>query len=585
MARADPHAWADDAQPRQQHLRWTARVDFAARQLAATAELRFDRGGARVDLDTRGLQVDAVTGPSGQALPFALGPDDAVLGTRLSVSLPEGEARCVVHYRTGPEATALQWLSEEQTASGRAPFLYSQCQAIHARSVVPLQDSPRFRFTYEAAVTAPVALQSLMAARSTGRTETGSEATGRWAMDQPIPPYLFAFAVGALDSRELGPRSRVWAEPTVADAAAWEFAQVDRMLTQAEALLGPYVWGRFDVLVLPPSFPYGGMENPTLTFLTPTVLAGDRSLVNVLAHELAHSWTGNLVSNASAEDFWLNEGFTVFVERRILSVLEGPEAVALHAAVGRQSLENAVAGFRERPALTRLRTHLAGVDPDDAYSQVPYEKGYLFLRALEDAVGSAPFDAFLRRYLHRFAFHSLTTQEFLDFLQAELPEALVKVDVPSWVDGEGIPPGAPAPASAQLARLQALGGQLPTDAEARGFSPLAWQVYLGRLPRPTPRDTLEALDAAFHLTATRNADVLVAWLVPALSAGYAPALARSEAFLGEVGRMKYLKPLYAALLAREETRPRAEACFRRYRSRYHAIAATGLESLLRRTAV
>lgn len=495
MARADPHAWADDAQPRQQHLRWTARVDFAARQLAATAELRFDRGGARVDLDTRGLQVDAVTGPSGQALPFALGPDDAVLGTRLSVSLPEGEARCVVHYRTGPEATALQWLSEEQTASGRAPFLYSQCQAIHARSVVPLQDSPRFRFTYEAAVTAPVALQSLMAARSTGRTETGSEATGRWAMDQPIPPYLFAFAVGALDSRELGPRSRVWAEPTVADAAAWEFAQVDRMLTQAEALLGPYVWGRFDVLVLPPSFPYGGMENPTLTFLTPTVLAGDRSLVNVLAHELAHSWTGNLVSNASAEDFWLNEGFTVFVERRILSVLEGPEAVALHAAVGRQSLENAVAGFRERPALTRLRTHLAGVDPDDAYSQVPYEKGYLFLRALEDAVGSAPFDAFLRRYLHRFAFHSLTTQEFLDFLQAELPEALVKVDVPSWVDGEGIPPGAPAPG--QRPACPAAGAGWAVADRRRS----AWLQPPGVAGVPRPAATA---DAARHAGSTRR---------------------------------------------------------------------------------
>jgi hypothetical protein len=326
------------------------------------------------------------------------------------------------------------------------------------------------------------------------------------------------------------------------------------------------------------------MENPTLTFLTPTVLAGDRSLVNVLAHELAHSWTGNLVSNASAEDFWLNEGFTVFVERRILAVLEGPEAVALHAAVGRQALEDAVAGFRERPALTRLRTQLAGIDPDDAYSQVPYEKGYLFLRALEDAVGAGPFDAFLRHYLQHFAFQSLTSQEFLDFLKANLPEAFARVDVSAWVDGEGIPPGAPAPASTRLAAVQALGTQLPDVAAGRNFSPLEWQLYLGRLPRPAPRTTVEALDAAFHLTAAPNADVLVAWLVPALSAGHAPALRRAEAFLGEIGRMKYLKPLYAALLAREATRPRAEACFQRFRSRYHAIAAAGIESLLRRHA-
>jgi leukotriene-A4 hydrolase len=584
MARVDPHSFADEAQPRQQHLSWTAKVDFAARRLDCTAELRFDRGDDAVDLDTRGLEVKAVTTPDGRSLPFALGPSDAILGTRLRVTLPLDGASCLVHYRTGAEATALQWLTEEQTASRLGPFLYSQCQATHARSVLPLQDTPRFRLTYEAALVAPRGVRTLMAARSLGRTEEGALATEGWAMENPIPPYLFAFAAGALDSAELGPRSRVWAEPALLQRAAWEFGEVDRMLTQAEALLGPYVWGRFDVLVLPPSFPYGGMENPTLTFLTPTVLAGDRSLVNVLAHELAHSWTGNLVSNATAEDFWLNEGFTVFVERRLLAVLEGRDSVALHAAMGRQSLEDAVTGFRERPGLTRLRTHLEGVDPDDAYSQVPYEKGYLFLRALEDSAGAAAFDAFLRRYLGRFAFQSLTTKEFVDFLRAELPEACAKVDVPAWVDGEGIPADAPSPSSARLSALRAIGTQLPDAAEASGWRPLEWQVYLGRLARPTPRALVEALDRGFHLTEARNPDVLVAWLVPALSSGHAPAVARTEAFLGEVGRMKYLKPLYGALLARDETRALADACFRRYRGRYHTIASAGVEHLLRRHA-
>jgi leukotriene-A4 hydrolase len=583
MARVDPHSFADEAQPRQQHLRWTARVDFPSRRLECTAELHFGRGGAAVDLDTRGLEVAAVTTATGEALPFSLGPSDAILGSKLRVSLREGDGRCVVHYRTGPNATALQWLDETQTASGLTPFLYSQCQAVHARSVVPLQDTPRFRLTYAATLRAPSAVRTLMAARALGRTEEGTEASERWAMERPIPPYLFAFAVGTLASEELGPRSRVWAEPALLARAAWEFASVDRMLTQAEELLGPYVWGRFDVLVLPPSFPYGGMENPTLTFLTPTVLTGDRSLVNVLAHELAHSWTGNLVSNATAEDFWLNEGFTVFVERRLLGVLEGHDSVSLHAAVGRQSLEDAVAGFRERPALTRLRTHLGGVDPDDAYSQVPYEKGYLFLRALEDAVGSARFDAFLRSYLGRFAFQSLTTQEFLDFLRAELPEAWTQLDVLGWVDGEGIPTNAPAPGSSRLAALRALGTRVPDAAEASTWRPLEWQVYLGRLARPTPRPLVEELERTFGLSQGKNPDVLVAWLVPALSAGHAPALARTKDFLGEVGRMKYLKPLYAALLSREETRGEAEACFRRYRSRYHTIAAAGIENLLRRS--
>ncbi|HXX30003.1 MAG TPA: M1 family metallopeptidase [Myxococcaceae bacterium] len=582
MARIDPHSWADDAQPRQVHLSWTAGVDFGARALEGTAELHFSRGGAEVDLDTRGLQIHSVATPAGKPLRHALGPEDPILGTRLRVGLDAGEPRCTVRYRTGPGATAVQWLEPEQTAGKRLPFLYTQCQAIHARSVVPIQDTPRLRLTYRASLTAPRELRALMAAAATGRTESGAEATESWAMSHPIPPYLLAFAVGALESRELGPRTRVWAEPSLVEAAAWEFAEVDRMLTQAEALLGPYVWGRFDVLVLPPSFPYGGMENPTLTFLTPTVLAGDRSLVNVLAHELSHSWTGNLVSNATAEDFWLNEGFTVFIERRILTVLEGRESVALHAAAGRQSLDDAVAGFRDRPALTRLRTRLQGVDPDDAYSQVPYEKGYLFLRALEEAAGPPAFDAFLRKYLRTFAFQSLTTEEFIAFLAGELPEASRTVDVQAWVDGEGIPPGAPRPASARLARLQALGTGIPPAEEARTWRPLDWQVYLGQLPRPTPRSTVEALDRGFGLTRARNPDVLVAFLVPALSAGYAPAVERAQAFLGEVGRMKYLKPLYAALAARAETRELAEACFQRLRAGYHVIAAAGVEGLLRR---
>lgn len=584
MARRDPHSWSDDAQPRQRHLRWTARVDFSARRLFCRAELHFDRGGTSVDLDSRDLDISAVTSVTGDALPFTLGPTDAILGTRLRISLPPGEASCVVHYQTGANATALQWLTPAQTASGRAPFLYSQCQPTHARSVVPLQDSPRFRLTYEATLGAPRSVRALMAARALGRTEEGAEASERWTMEHPIPPYLFAFVVGALASEELGPRSRVWAEPPLLGRAAWEFAEVNRMLSQAEELLGPYVWGRFDVLVLPPSFPYGGMENPTLTFLTPTVLTGDRSLVNVLAHELAHSWTGNLVSNATAEDFWLNEGFTVFVERRLLRALEGAESVGLHAAVGRQSLEDAVANFRDRPGLTRLRTHLGGVDPDDAYSQVPYEKGYLFLRALEEAVGSARFDTFLRDYLGHFAFQSLTTQEFLDYLHQHLPEAEAQLDVSAWVDGEGIPKDAPLPRSPRLLALRELGTVLPDVADAQRWRPLEWQVYLGRLARPTPRPLVEALEAAFHLSASKNPDVLVAWLVPALSSGHAPALARAEAFLGEVGRMKYLKPLYGALLAREATRSVARDCFERFGARYHAIAAAGIEALLRRSA-
>ncbi|MGZ6078930.1 MAG: M1 family metallopeptidase, partial [Myxococcaceae bacterium] len=462
-------------------------------------------------------------------------------------------------------------------------FLYSQCQAIHARSVVPLQDTPRLRITYDAALTVPSGLRGLMAAAFVRREEQGERAVERYRMDEPIPPYLFAFAVGDLASRELGPRSRVWAEPSIVERAAAEFVGVDGMLTSAEALFGPYSWGRFDLLVLPPSFPYGGMENPRLTFLTPTLLTGDRSLVNVVAHELSHSWTGNLVTNASAEDFWLNEGFTVFAERRILEVLEGPEMVALHAAVGRQALDEAVANFRDRPELTRLRTKLAGVDPDDAFSQVPYEKGYLFLRALEDAVGRPGFDRFLRRYMDAFRFQSITTEELLELVRAELPGALEAVNAPRWIDGEGVPPGAPAARSSRLEQVERLRTQLP-PATASDWSPWEWQVYLNHLPRPSSPELMVALDERFQLTGAANPEVLVAWLTVAVRSGHAPAVRRAETLLGEVGRMKYLKPLYAALIAGPGTRGLAEACARRYRKRYHVIAAAGVDALLKKSA-
>jgi aminopeptidase N len=583
MARLDPHSYADTDQPQQRHLSWAAEVDFETRRLTATATLLLDsdRGGP-LDLDTRALTVDSVTSVEGAPLWWELSGPAPILGTRLRIELPRGLKACVIRYRTSREASALQWLEPEQTLGGRAPFLYSQCQAIHARSVVPLQDTPRLRLTYDATLTVPASLRGLMGAGFVRREEEDGLARELYRMDESIPPYLLALAVGELAFRELGPRSRVWAEPGMVDRAAWEFAGVDSMLTAAEALLGPYSWGRFDLLTLPPSFPYGGMENPRLTFLTPTVVTGDRSLVSVVAHELAHSWTGNLVSNASAEDFWLNEGFTVFVERRILEVLEGADQVALQAAVGRHALEEAIANFADRPQLTRLRTKLEGVDPDDAFSQVPYEKGYLFLRALEEVVGRKRFDVFLGRYMDRFRFQSLTTEQLLDFVRVELPGALSAIGAPRWVDGEGIPPGAPQARSDRLDRIEALGAVAPSAQEAAGWSPWEWQVYLNRLPRPSPPELLEALEARFHLTEARNPEVLVSWLTVAVRSGHVAAVRRTEAFLGEVGRMKYLKPLYAGLVAGPATRPIAEACAKRYRRRYHAIAAAGVDAILKR---
>jgi aminopeptidase N len=586
MARLDPHSYNDDTQPETETLIWKARVDFRTRRLHAEATLVLQEASAGpLDLDTRELEIRSVVDAEGKPLPFLVSPPEPILGSRLRVELRPETKQLTIRYRTSPQASALQWLTPAQTMGGQYPYLFSQCQAIHARSVVPLQDTPRIRIRYRAELTVPKELKAVMGASFSGREEQGVEAVERYEMPQPIPPYLLAFAVGRLAAKELGPRSRVWAEPEVLESAAEEFEDVDAMLRAAEELFGTYDWERFDLLTMPPSFPYGGMENPRLTFLTPTLLVGDKSLVSVVAHELAHSWTGNLVTNASAEHFWLNEGFTVFAERRIIEVLYGADVAQLHAALGRRALEEAVHHFRAHPQLTALRTHLHGMHPDEAFSQVPYEKGYLFLRALEDAVGRPAFDDFLRRYLQAHRFQALTTEQFLAFVEQHLPGALAKVDAEAYVSKPGIPAGAPVPRSERLERMERLGrakGKVPSAEEVKEWTPAEWQLFIEWLPQGTSRDVFRQLDERFQLTKSQNSEVLVSWLAAALKAGWEPALNRTESLLGEVGRMKYLKPLYGALVATPEGKGLARNLFKRYGSHYHPIAQAAVEAILNR---
>ncbi|MBK9034496.1 MAG: M1 family metallopeptidase [Myxococcales bacterium] len=585
MARRDPHSYNDDTQAETAHLALVARVDFASHTLDAEATLTFRApGSGPLDLDTRDLTIAEVVDQDGGPVAHVLHPAEPFLGARLELTLPAGTRAVRIRYRTAPTASALQWLEPTQTAGGVHPFLFSQCQAIHARAVVPLQDTPRLRIRYSAELTVPRTLTAVMAAAHLGRTEDGDVAIERWEMPQPIPPYLLAFAVGDLTSRELSSRCRVWAEPCEVDAAAWEFAGVEPMISAAEALFGPYDWERFDLLTMPPSFPYGGMENPRLTFLTPTVITGDRALVSVVAHELAHSWTGNLVTNASAEHFWLNEGFTVYAERRIIEALEGPEVASLHAALGRRELDESIERFADRPELTRLRTHLAGVDPDDAYSLVPYEKGYFFLCAIEAVVGRPAFDAWLKRYLADFRFGAVTTDDFVAHIEAALPGALAQADAPQWLDGAGIPASAVAPRSTRLAAVEAVATTVPSVEATAGWTATEWQLFLELVPRPATVATCRALDERFDLTAGRNYDVLVSWLTLALGTGDHAVLDRVDHVLAHVGRMKYLRPLYTALVREPATRDRAAAVFAKVGAGYHPIARQMVEAVLRDAA-
>lgn len=588
MARDDPHSYFDAAQPRARHLRLSLKVDFESARLEGEAVLglRSEASGP-LDLDTKGLTIHSATTASGASVPRELADEEPVLGRRLRLMLPERTREVRIRYSTSPEAIGLQWLTPAQTEGKRHPFLFSQFQPIHARTMLPLQDSPRARVTYHAEITVPEKLSAVMSAGPSG-SRTGAAPGMRtflFDMPQPVPAYLIALAVGELESRELSPRSRVWAEPATVDAAAWEFGEIEGMLSKAESLFGPYAWERYDMLVLPPSFPYGGMENPRMTFLTPTLLAGDRSLVDVVAHELAHSWTGNLVTNSNMDHFWLNEGFTVWAERRIQEAINGKEKSVLDWAVGQNALEHELERFGHDSPLTRLRTELAGIDPDDAFSSIPYEKGARFLTLIERAVGRATFDGFVRQYIARFRFTSITSEEFMAFVEHELPGVPAKVDAQAWLYAPGIPGNAPVFRSEALEDLTRLAhgwekGARPTAEQAARWSPSELLVYLQRLPRRIDEAGCRDLDARLGLAARGNYEILVEWLTIAAGSDYEPAFPRLREVLTKVGRMKYLRPLYTALGKNPRTRALAREIFASAREGYHALSRRVIEFVM-----
>ena len=312
------------------HLDLNLRVDMAARTIAGIAKYDIvNRGKGRIVFDTDGLVITEVKDADGNLLKHTLS-DSTFLGRALMVDIGPQVKQLSIAYSTGANANALQWLTPQQTGGKKHPFLFTQGQAILTRSWIPVQDSPGIRITYDAHVQVPPELMAVMSATNS----TSRSADGRYdfSMKQPIPPYLIALAVGDIEFRNLGARTGVYAEPNMVDKAAKEFVDMEKMVVAAEELYGPYRWGRYDVIVLPPSFPFGGMENPMLTFATPTIIAGDGSLTALIAHELAHSWSGNLVTNATWDDFWLNEGFTVYFEKRICEKVYGKDYSQMLAA-------------------------------------------------------------------------------------------------------------------------------------------------------------------------------------------------------------------------------------------------------------
>jgi len=590
MAFKDSASYTDLSQGRIRHIDFRIGVNFATRTLEIEATYRLQepvRGSLYLDsykIDLTHARVN------GQDLECEFDASDDVLGERLHLKGFEGESTFTLTFRTSPEARALQWLNASQTAGGNYPFLFSQCQAIHARSVFPCQDTPSVRFTYSAEVTVPQGLVAAMAAEKTGVEEGSGQTIFRFQMPQPIPSYLFALGVGNLAFRELGPRTGVYAEPETVDAAAWEFAENETKIVEAEKLLGPYLWGRYDLLILPPSFPYGGMENPRLTFLTPTAILGTRGHTSLITHELAHAWTGNLVTNATWQDFWLNEGWTTYAETRITEVLEGKEVSDLHAVYDEKRVLAVIERIGVDSPHTALKLPAGEKDADSFTTIIPYYKGCFFLQECEYAVGRERFDAFIQKYMARFQFQSLTTEAFLDFLKAELPEVFEKVNVHKWI----YEPGMPEERQKHTSRLydevkQVLDGYeqgiKPTREQVQGWHRYQILSFLQGLPRKLPVEDLAYLEDILELEKRNDAALFHLFYATAIASGYESILPRVEQFMGTIGRMLYVLPVVRALTEAEWSRGYVRPLFERVRDRHHQITVNAIEGFLKKAGL
>jgi len=594
----DTHSFARPYEARVTHMNIDWTVDFDRQVLDGTVELDLQRMqtelAGELVLDSRALNirtVEARVDDDWRETSWSYGKADEHLGRAVIIQLPAGCAHVRVTYATSPKASGLQWLEPAQTAGGRHPFLYSQAQAIHARSFIPCQDSPAVRVTFKATLRVPAPLTAVMAA---ARADNDTQEAGvlHYEMPLAIPSYLIALAVGDLEFAAVGPRTGVWAEPGLLAKSADEFTDMEKMLTATEALYGPYRWLRYDILVLPPSFPFGGMENPMLTFATPTILAGDRSLVALVAHELAHSWSGNLVTNATWSDFWLNEGFTTYIEKRIMDAVYGQERAEMEWVLGRQDLDNQIDDLAGTPADQILHLDLSGRDPDDGMTQIAYEKGALFLRLLEETYGRVVFDRFIRDWFDGHAFTSVTTATFRDFLATHLLDIATPVagakapDVDSWLTRPGLDTDAPAFTSQALARVDQALASWADGTTGTAQLPVAdwnyqqWLHFVRALPAGLDAGRMAELDTAFNLTGTGNNEILAAWLRQAIRHGYHGSDDRLETFLTSVGRRKFLEPLYRALMETPAGQVRAHAIYREARSRYHGIATRTLDKVL-----
>jgi aminopeptidase N len=592
---ADPHSWAQPQDVVITHIDLALKVDFTHQQLAGAATLTLDWKNPEVRelvLDTENLKIASIEAVDGKGhahrLDYKLAEPVPAMGSKLTIEAPKHPQAVRITYATSPGASGLQWLDPVQTADRKLPFLFSQSQSTHARSWVPLQDSPAIRFTWHATVAAPKDIRVVMSAPNDPQHPL--DGSFDFIQTHPVPSYLLAIAAGDLAVRETGPRSAVYAEPSVVAKAAHEFEDTEKMIETAEKLYGPYRWGRYDILVLPPSFPYGGMENPNMTFATPTVLVGDKSLVSLVAHELAHSWSGNLVTAATWRDIWLNEGVTTYVQGRITEALYGTRQANEETLLAIRNLQKTIASMPENAQ--RLAPEPRKIDADDELSDVAYDKGSWFLRRLEQKYGRRDFDHYLESYFNHFAWHSITTEQMLAFLKSNLiekyPGKMSWDEVQEWVYGAGIPKDAPVPDSPRFdaidkQRSEVLAGTLPaSELDAKDWNTQEWMYFLDRLPDAPPLATMQDLDAEWHLTGTRNAEIGMRWYVHAIAAGDKAVWPAAAEHVTRIGRLYLTMPVYKALAKTPEGFAFAERVYAKAKDGYHPLTQMAVEKLFAR---
>lgn len=582
--RKDIHSFAEPEVAKAKHLELNLLADFDTKTLSGFALFDIENNQAdKIIFDTRNLNIEKVTlGENETPTIFTIGEEKEFLGKPLEVVITHETQKVKIYYSTNPDAAAVDWLNPQQTAGKKHPFLFTQGQAILTRTWIPCQDSPGIRITYNATIKVPKELLPVMSASNP--TEKNNTGVYQFEMRQPIPPYLIALAIGDLEYGEIGERTAIYSEPSLLKPSLYEFADMEKMLIAAEDLYGKYLWDRYDVIVLPPSFPFGGMENPRLTFATPTIIAGDRSLTALIAHEMAHSWSGNLVTNATWNDFWLNEGFTVYFERRIMEALYGEEYANMLAVLGFQDLEADVKILDDKD--THLFLDLEGRDPDDGMTDIAYEKGAYFLMMLEDKVGRGKMDGFLKTYFDTHRFKTLTTEEFIYYLNKNLIDKYqVEVDIDEWIYGPGIPENVTKVTTEKFVVVNKVVAFIKEnydfgDLEVSDWTTHEWLHFIRQLPIVDEKDLMKRLDNKFNFSNSGNSEVLAAWFEVAIKNGYANnILPNIEEFLIGVGRRKFLTPLYRAFKENGQLEI-AQNIYKKAKPNYHSVSTQTMDKLL-----